>query len=152
MGFVMTTESQDLGLTSHPKDRMRQQNILSAAWFTTRYTKTQYTGQTVPLYLAQSLISSDKNKHNVYPWLVDFSLMLNKWCDTLESISIVLIFSDRRKSSPKILNMLRLYSPSGHPRCRWVCFFVHHNRFGEITFSPVDPLQWMDAVRMPSIN
>ncbi len=34
-------------------------------------------------------------------------------------------------------------SPSGHPRCRWVCFFI---RFVEmphfITCSPMDPLQW----------
>ncbi len=27
-----------------------------------------------------------------------------------------------------------------HPRCRWVCFFTG-------TYSPMDPLQWMGAVR-----
>ncbi len=28
-----------------------------------------------------------------------------------------------------LLNMLKLYSHSGHPRCRWVCFFI---RFAEM--------------------
>ncbi len=44
---------------------------------------------------------------------------------------------------------LNIYTTSSHPRCRWVCFFI---RFGEIyhsiTCSPMDPLQWMGAVRM----
>ncbi len=35
------------------------------------------------------------------------------------------------------------WHPHAHRRCRWVCFFI---RFGEI--SPMDPLQWMGAVRM----
>ncbi len=42
-----------------------------------------------------------------------------------------------------------LLTLQGHPRCRWVCFFI---RFGEmyysITCSPMDPLQWMGAVRL----
>ncbi len=42
-----------------------------------------------------------------------------------------------------------MYSPSAHPRCRWICFFI---RFGEmclcISVSPMDALQWMGAVRM----
>ncbi len=25
---------------------------------------------------------------------------------------------------PKNENLLKLYSPSGHPRCRWICFFL----------------------------
>ncbi len=41
----------------------------------------------------------------------------------------------------------KIYSPSGCPRCRWVCF-----RFGEmqryITCSAMNALQWMGAVRM----
>ncbi len=44
---------------------------------------------------------------------------------------------------------MKMYSPSGQPRCRWVGFFI---RFGEIqhsiTCSLMDPLQWMGAVRM----
>ncbi len=43
----------------------------------------------------------------------------------------------------------KIYSPSGHPRCRWVYFFI---RFGEmchcISVSAMDALQWMGAVRM----
>ncbi len=46
-------------------------------------------------------------------------------------------------------NELKMCSPSGHQRCRWVCFFV---RFGEmclcISVSVMDALQWMGAVRM----
>ncbi len=46
-------------------------------------------------------------------------------------------------------NLLKMCSPSGCPRCRWVCFFI---RFGEmlhsVTCSPMDSLQWMGAVRM----
>ncbi len=44
---------------------------------------------------------------------------------------------------------LCLYSLSGHPRWRWVCFFI---RFVEmclcISVSAMDALQWMGAVRM----
>ncbi len=44
---------------------------------------------------------------------------------------------------------MKMYSPSGHPRCRWMCFFF---RFWEmchcITCLPMNPLQWMGAVRM----
>ncbi len=36
-------------------------------------------------------------------------------------------------------NLLKTYSFSGHPRCRLVFFF---------TCSPMDPLQWMGAVRI----
>ncbi len=35
---------------------------------------------------------------------------------------------------------------SGHPRCRWVCFFGESQH--SITCSPMDALQWMGAVRM----
>ncbi len=41
--------------------------------------------------------------------------------------------------------------PSGHPRCRWVCFFIRidlEKCSVYITRSPMDPLQWMGAVRM----
>ncbi len=58
-----------------------------------------------------------------------------------------------------------MYSPSGHPRCRWVCFFTRTvtfmssylyfystcttaTIFGEIICSPMDLLQRMGAVRM----
>ncbi len=44
---------------------------------------------------------------------------------------------------------MKMRSPSGHPRCRWVCFFI---RFVEmclcISVSAMDALQWMGAVRM----
>ncbi len=30
---------------------------------------------------------------------------------------------------PKMNKLLKMYSPSGYPRCRWVCFFI---RFGEM--------------------
>ncbi len=30
----------------------------------------------------------------------------------------------KRNSSPKNEHLLTMYSPSGHPRCRWVCFFM----------------------------
>ncbi len=44
--------------------------------------------------------------------------------------AVSLIFScPWRNSSPKNENLPKLYSPSGHPRCRWVCFFY---KFGEI--------------------
>ncbi len=29
-----------------------------------------------------------------------------------------------RNSSPKNDNLLKIYSPSGHPKCWWVCFFI----------------------------
>ncbi len=42
--------------------------------------------------------------------------------------------------------MLKMSSPSGNPRCRWVCFFI---RFGKMHLThKMDPLQWMGAVRM----
>ncbi len=31
---------------------------------------------------------------------------------------------DLRYNSPKNENLLTVYSPSGHPRCRWHCFFI----------------------------
>ncbi len=42
------------------------------------------------------------------------------------------------------------YSPSGHPRYRWVWLFIRTNcaKLLFITCSPMDPLQWMGAVRM----
>ncbi len=47
------------------------------------------------------------------------------------------------------MKMCWKYSPLGHPRCRWVCFFI---RFGEMchctSVSAMDALQWMGAVRM----
>ncbi len=30
-------------------------------------------------------------------------------------------------SLPKNKNLLKIYSPLGHPRCRWVCFFIEKN-------------------------
>ncbi len=30
----------------------------------------------------------------------------------------------KRNSSSKNVNTLEIYSPSGHPKCRWVCFFI----------------------------
>ncbi len=36
-------------------------------------------------------------------------------------------------------------SPSGHPKCKWVCFFMGTDL---VTCSPMDPLHWMGAVRM----
>ncbi len=42
-------------------------------------------------------------------------------------------------SSPKNEHLLKSYSPSGQPRYRSVCFF---------SISPINPLQWMGAVRM----
>ncbi len=38
--------------------------------------------------------------------------------------------------------------PSGHSRYRWVCLFIRTEMWHYITFSAVDPLQWMGAVRM----
>ncbi len=35
----------------------------------------------------------------------------------------------KRNSSAKNEHLLKMCSPSGHPRCRWVCFFI---RFGEM--------------------
>ncbi len=47
----------------------------------------------------------------------------------------------------------KMNSPSGHPICIWVCFFI---RFGEmyhsIICSAMDPLQWMGAVRIYNLN
>ncbi len=48
---------------------------------------------------------------------------------------------------PKIF----FFEPSGHARCRWVCFFIETDlvKFSiYIICSPMDPLQWMGAVRM----
>ncbi len=41
---------------------------------------------------------------------------------------------------------MKICSSSGHPRCRWVCFFIRTNL--EKCCSAMDPLQWMGAVRM----
>ncbi len=30
----------------------------------------------------------------------------------------------QRNSAPQNENLLKMYSSSGHPRCRWVCFFI----------------------------
>ncbi len=48
-----------------------------------------------------------------------------------------------------MLNILwKIFSASGHPRCRWVCFSIRKvlEKF-RITCSPMDPLQSMGAVR-----
>ncbi len=44
-------------------------------------------------------------------------------------------------------------SPSGHPRCKWVCFFIVQQIWRNLSMhyiscSPVDPLQCMGAFRM----
>ncbi len=48
--------------------------------------------------------------------------------------------------------MLKMYSPSGHPRRRGVCFFIRKDlekfNITSLAHSPVDPVQWMGAVRM----
>ncbi len=63
--------------------------------------------------------------------------------------AIATSFVKFKGSSFRNENLLKMCSPSGHPRCGWVCFFI---RFGEIkhyiTCSPMDPQQWMGAVRM----
>ncbi len=42
-----------------------------------------------------------------------------------------------------------MYSASDHPRCRWVSSSqIWWNLAFSVTCSPVDPLQWMGAVRM----
>ncbi len=50
---------------------------------------------------------------------------------------------------PKMKLWWKCPTSLGHPRG---CLFLHGNRFGEIqhyiTCSPMDPLQWMGAVRM----
>ncbi len=54
-----------------------------------------------------------------------------------------------KRSSLKNKHLLKMCSSSGHPRWRWVCFFI---RFVEmcpcISVSAMDALQWMGAVRM----
>ncbi len=50
----------------------------------------------------------------------------------------------------KKINLLTMYSLSGHPRCRWACFFIWTNleKLQYITCSPMAHLKWMGAVRM----
>ncbi len=45
--------------------------------------------------------------------------------------------------------LLNICSPSGHPICRWVCFFIWTvlGKFS-LTCSPMDPQQSMGAIRM----
>ncbi len=83
-------------------------------------------------------------------WKVFLNSILYIYNNTKSWVEFVLLFGGRivnftlRNSSPK----MKLYSSSGHSRCRWVCFFI---RFGEIQHyikSPKDHLQWMGAVRM----
>ncbi len=54
-----------------------------------------------------------------------------------------------RNSLVKI-NKMKMCSPSGHPRYRWVCFFIRFEEMQHcITCSPMHhPLQWMGAVRL----
>lgn len=54
-----------------------------------------------------------------------------------------------RISSPKNSNLLKMYSSSGHPSCRWVCFFIRTDS-AIYHLQPVDPLWWMGAVGMGS--
>ncbi len=51
----------------------------------------------------------------------------------------------KEQLSQKMKICLKMYSSSGHPRWRWVCFFIGTDY---ITCSPIDPLQLMGAVRM----
>ncbi len=41
-----------------------------------------------------------------------------------------------------------MFSSSGHPRCRWVCFFIGTDLDKFSITALMDPLQWMGAVRM----
>ncbi len=53
-----------------------------------------------------------------------------------------------RNSSSQFIEFFLLYSPSGHPRCRWVCFFIWKDLEKFSITSQMVPLQWMGAVRM----
>ncbi len=37
------------------------------------------------------------------------------------------VLSTWRYSSPKNKNLLKIYLPSSHPKCTWVCFFIRTN-------------------------